>query len=157
MGEHCSPTVKLSHRTCMGAAQFLLCRNATSRYFLPVELLVNVTKMYPKIIWHQRYDKHGIIPPNGTPRASSPTMFRASLLCRKIATLFADFTLCYGIEKAVQSFSLRHRFVFGFLLFIRGYPYTFCPLPPILDSRQDTVSRLPDFRLHTQISDLPAR
>ncbi len=100
MGEHCSPTVKLSHRTCMGAAQFLLCRNATSRYFLPVELLVNVTKMYPKIIWHQRYDKHGIIPPNGTPRASSPTMFRASLLCRKIATLFADFTLFNGIEQS---------------------------------------------------------
>ena len=36
---------------------------------------------------------------------------RGSSLCRKIATLFADFTLCYGIEKAVQSFVLRHRFV----------------------------------------------
>lgn len=89
--------------------------------------------------------------------APAPTHLCRFFFVAKSLAFFADFTLCYGTEKAVQSFSLRHRFVFGFLLFIRGYPYTFCPLPPILDSRQDTVSRLPDFRLHTQISDLPAR
>jgi hypothetical protein len=38
-------------------------------------------------------------------------LVQTNSLCRKIATLFADFTLCYGIEKAVQSFVLRHRFV----------------------------------------------
>ena len=41
----------------------------------------------------------------------APTVVRESLPCRKIATLFADFTLCYGIEKAVQRFLLRHHFV----------------------------------------------
>ena len=30
-----------------GAAQFLLCRNTTSRYFLPVKLLENFTIMSP--------------------------------------------------------------------------------------------------------------
>jgi hypothetical protein len=38
-------------------------------------------------------------------------LVQTNSLCRKIATLFADFTLCYGMEKAVQSFVLRHRFV----------------------------------------------
>ena len=40
---------------------------------------------------------------HGRPKVA-PTDIGDSLLCRKIATLFADFTLCYGIEKAVQSF-----------------------------------------------------
>ena len=31
-----------------GAAQFLLCRNTTSRYFLPVKLLENSTIMSPR-------------------------------------------------------------------------------------------------------------
>ena len=44
-------------------------------------------------------------------------LVQTNSLCRKIATLFADFTLCYGIEKAVQSFLLRHRFDFAFSLF----------------------------------------
>lgn len=78
-------------------------------------------------------------------RGRQPLHICDDFFVAKSLAFFADLTLCYGIEKAVQSFSLRHRFVFGFLLFIRGYPYTSCPLPPILDSRQDTVSRLPDF------------
>ena len=41
----------------------------------------------------------------------APTDIGDSLLCRKIATLFADFTLYKDIVKAVQSFVLRHRFV----------------------------------------------
>ena len=44
-------------------------------------------------------------------------LVQTNSLCRKIATLFADFTLCYGMEKAVQSFVLRHRFDFAFSLF----------------------------------------
>ena len=39
---------------------------------------------------------------------------RESLLCRKIATLFAGFTLFIWIEKAVQRFFLRHRFIVSF-------------------------------------------
>ena len=39
---------------------------------------------------------------------------RGSLLCRKIATLFAGFTLFIWIEKAVQRFFLRHRFIVSF-------------------------------------------
>ena len=38
-------------------------------------------------------------------------LVQTNSLCRKIAPLFADFTLCYGMEKAVQSFVLRHRLV----------------------------------------------
>jgi hypothetical protein len=95
-----------------GAAQFLLCRNTTSRYFLPVKLLENFTIMSPpKIIQHQRYKKYSSIPPSGTPRASSPTilnlqqtpstgeqcsplhLIRASSCRRKIASLGALFLL----------------------------------------------------------------
>ena len=36
------------------------------------------------------------------------------MLCRKIATLFAGFTLFIWIEKAVQRFFLRHRFIVSF-------------------------------------------
>ena len=46
----------------------------------------------------------------GTSRAPSPTFGCYSLPCRKIASLFADFTLYKDIVKAVQSFVLRHRF-----------------------------------------------
>ena len=45
-------------------------------------------------------------------RGASPYRVSGNSLCRKIAPLFADFTLCYGMEKAVQSFVLRHRFIF---------------------------------------------
>lgn len=48
----------------------------------------------------------------GLSRAPAPTFDCYGLLCRKIATLFADFTLCYGMKKTVQSFVLRHRFIF---------------------------------------------
>ena len=71
----------------------------------------------PRIIQHQRYKKYSSIPPSGPPRASSPTilnlqqtpstgeqcsplhLIRASSCRRKIAPLFADFTLCWRIVK----------------------------------------------------------
>ena len=99
-----------------GAAQFLLCRNTTSRYFLSVKLLENFTIMSPpKIIQHQRYKKYSSIPPSGTPRASSPTilnlqqtpstgeqcsplhLIRASSCRRKIASLGALFYFMLAI------------------------------------------------------------
>ena len=57
-----------------GAAQFLFCRNTTSRYFLPVKLLENFTIMSPpnnstsKIQKIQQYssewDAEGVVPYN---------------------------------------------------------------------------------------------
>ena len=49
----------------------------------------------------------------GLSRAPAPTHLCLQFVCRKIASLFADFTLYMDIEKAVQRFVLRHRFVFG--------------------------------------------
>ena len=78
--------------------------------------------MSPRIIQHQGYDNHDAIPPNGTPRASSPTiqnllqilstgdlrspihLIQATSYRRKIAPLFADIHLYKATEKAVQSF-----------------------------------------------------
>ena len=45
-----------------------------------------------------------------------PFCVSMGLLCRKIASLFADFTLDKDIVKAVQSILLRHRFVICFSL-----------------------------------------
>ena len=70
---------------------------------------------------------NGVTLRNGLSRAPAPTVFQTNSLCRKIATLFADFTLCYGMEKAVQSFLLRHRFDFAFSLF-----FFYCFSAPLL-------------------------
>ena len=51
---------------------------------------------------------------NGTSRAPSPTHLCLQFVRRKIATLFAGFTLFIWIEKAVQRFFLRHRFIISF-------------------------------------------
>ena len=45
-----------------------------SRYSSPIELTEIITTMSPRIIQHRRYQNHGVTPPNGTPRASSPTI-----------------------------------------------------------------------------------
>ena len=58
-----------------GAAQFLFCRNTTSRYFLPVKLLENFAIMSPLENFNIKdTKKYCSIPPSGTPRASSPTI-----------------------------------------------------------------------------------
>ena len=77
-------------------------------------------------------------------RCSPLRIIRASLLCRKIASLFADFTLCYGMEKAVQSFVLRHRFVlfFTFICFLTFF-CTACRLTPIEALPQAPLGALP--------------
>ena len=84
--------------------------------------------MSPVIIRHQGFDNHGNTSPSGTSRTPSPTILftanseqranavrpyggSASLLCRKIATLFADLHLI-GERVAVQILSLRYYFVF---------------------------------------------
>ena len=63
---------------CRGAMQFLLCRNATARYFSPVRLLKNITQCHPKIIWHQGYGNHSITPPSGLSRAPAPTILNST-------------------------------------------------------------------------------
>ncbi len=51
---------------------------------------------------------------NGTSRAPSPTHLCLQFVRRKIASLFAGVTLYKDIEKAVQRFFLRHRFIIFF-------------------------------------------
>lgn len=59
----CSPFSELVKiQNCRGLAQFRFHRNATARYFSPVELLKNIAQCHPKIIWHQGYGNHGIAP-----------------------------------------------------------------------------------------------
>ena len=106
---------------CRGAAQFLLCRNATSRlstFRLQYHLYFSTQCLAQKFITlsasfirdkskSSRFDV-------GLSRAPVPTHLCLQFVCRKIASLFADFTLYMDIEKAVQSFTLRHRYVLFF-------------------------------------------
>mgnify|MGYP004464299469 CR=1 FL=1 len=65
---------------------------------------------------------------NPTGERCSPLQIVPMVCCAaKSLSLFADFTLCYGIEKAVQSFLLRHRFDFAFSLF-----FFYCFSAPLL-------------------------
>ena len=59
--------------------------------------------------------RYKVVKPTG--ERCSPLRILGIVYCAaKSLSLFADFTLCYGIEKAVQSFLLRHRFVLFFTL-----------------------------------------
>ena len=78
------------------------------------------------------WDVENAVPYNSKNTANSehgrtmfaPTVVRESSPCRKIATLFADFTLCYGIKQsgaevfAPTPLCFNHYFVFLFLLFL---------------------------------------
>jgi len=84
---------------CRGAAQFLLCKNTTSR----VGKYCAVHCAYTAWLSSKQVGAVG---------GASPYTFVPIFFVAKSLVFFADFTLCYGIEKAVQSFSLRHRFAF---------------------------------------------
>ena len=81
---------------------------------------------YPHNVWHIVYHMarlHNLVIPQNLIalqtgcRGRQPLqLLQANLPCRKIASLFADFTLYKDIVKAVQSFVLRHRFVICFSL-----------------------------------------
>ena len=59
-------------------------------------------------------------------------LVQTNSLCRKIATLFADFTLCYGIEKAVQSFHSDTALILLLVCFSSiAFLHRFCRLTPI--------------------------
>ena len=97
----------LTHKLCRGAAQFLLCRNTTSHYFSHVTICV--FSQQPRITTQR-------ICRGRRPRRPDPSTFRIALLfipqtmttptyirdcsfLRKIAPLFADFTLYWRIVK----------------------------------------------------------
>ena len=63
---------------------------------------------------HDFIKKTNLITSMSGRRGHRPLQLRATFYCRKIATLFAGFTLFIWIEKAVQRFFLRHRFIISF-------------------------------------------
>ena len=105
------------HKPCRGAAQFLQAEMRRPASRLPVQFYVIRTTFgifFSKHCTAQHfrtrhdYTNSCIIKPYRSEtgcRGRQPLhLVQTNSLCRKIATLFADFTLCYGIEKAVQSF-----------------------------------------------------
>ena len=117
------------HKPCRGAAQFLQAEMRRPASPLPVQFYVIRTTFgiffktlygttFPHSACLHKFMNNQTLPLRAGCRGRQPLhLVQTNSLCRKIATLFADFTLCYGIEKAVQSFLLRHRFDFAFSLF----------------------------------------
>ena len=114
----------LQHKPCVGDGALdvplLVClSNSTlsaqrSAYFF--KTLYGTT--FPHTARLHKFMNNQTLPLRAGCRGRQPLhLVQTNSLCRKIAPLFADFTLCYGIEKAVQSFVLRHRFDFAFSLF----------------------------------------
>ena len=111
------------HKPCRGAAQFLQAEMRRPASPLPVQFYVIRTTFgiffktlygttFPHSACLHKFMNNQTLPLRAGCRGRQPLhLVQTNSLCRKIATLFADFTLCYGIEKAVQSFVLRHRFV----------------------------------------------
>jgi len=108
-----------------GAAQFLLCRNTTSRYFLPVKLLENFTIMSPpnnstskiqKILqYSSEWDAEGVVPYNPEFTANSkhrrtmfaPTSHSGKFLPPQNRSALCGFYSVLEDSKAVQSSPLR--------------------------------------------------
>ena len=82
---------------------------------IPPQLAVGANIVRPSLFAHMVYENSNLaVPRNGLSRAPAPTHLCLQFVCRKIASLFADLTLYMDIEKAVQSFTLRHRYVLFF-------------------------------------------
>ena len=112
-----------------GAAQFLLCRNTTSRYFLSVKLLENFTIMSPpnnstskiqKILqYSSEWDAEGAVPYNPEFTANSkhrrtmfaPTSHSGKFLPPQNRSALCVSTLRLGLER-------RCRFCFSDITFI---------------------------------------
>ena len=128
-----------------GAAQFLLCRNATS-HTLDVSFAISFSlsshgtstqyretspiQMYrttpdnptnngrgeqrsPAFVHpHGMYKFKPCRSPKRAVEGASPYNYAMVCHAAKSLSLFADFTLCRRTEKAAQSITLRHRFVF---------------------------------------------
>ena len=124
----------LQHKPCVGDGALdvplLVClSNSTlsaqrSAYFF--KTLYGTT--FPHTARLHKFMNNQTLPLRAGCRGRQPLhLVQTNSLCRKIAPLFADFTLCYGMEKAVQSFVLRHRFDFAFSLF-----FFYCFSAPLL-------------------------
>ena len=127
-----------------GAAQFLLCRNTTSRYFLPVKLLENFTIMSPpnnstskiqKILqYSSEWDAEGVVPYNPEFTANSkhrrtmfaPTSHSGKFLPPQNRSALCVSTLRLGLERRCRfnsSISLLSD-----ILFLSAFDTTICTL-----------------------------
>ena len=106
-----------------GAAQFLLCRNTTSRYFLSVKLLENFTIMSPpnnstskiqKILqYSSEWDAEGAVPYNPEFTANSkhrrtmfaPTSHSGKFLPPQNRSALCVSTLRLGLERRCRFYS----------------------------------------------------
>ena len=127
-----------------GAAQFLLCRNTTSRYFLPVKLLEDFIIMSPpnnstskiqKILqYSSEWDAEGVVPYNPEFTANSkhrrtmfaPTSHSGKFLPPQNRSALCVSTLRLGLER-------RCRFNFPIslssdILFLSAFDTTICTL-----------------------------
>ena len=127
-----------------GAAQFLLCRNTTSRYFLPVKLLENFTIMSPpnnstskiqKILqYSSEWDAEGVVPYNPEFTANSKhrrTMFAPTSHSGKFLPPQNRFALCVstlrlGLERRCRFNSPIS--LSSDILFLSAFDTTICTL-----------------------------
>ena len=127
-----------------GAAQFLLCRNTTSRYFLSVKLLENFTIMSPpnnstsKIQKIQQYssewDAEGVVPYNPEFTANSkhrrtmfaPTSHSGKFLPPQNRSALCVSTLRLGLERRCRFNSPIS--LSSDILFLSAFDTTICTL-----------------------------
>ena len=127
-----------------GAAQFLLCRNTTSRYFLPVKLLENFTIMSPpnnstskiqKILqYSSEWDAEGVVPYNPEFTANSkhrrtmfaPTSHSGKFLPPQNRSALCVSTLRLGLERRCRFNSPIS--LLSDILFLSAFDTTICTL-----------------------------
>ena len=127
-----------------GAAQFLLCRNTTSRYFLPVKLLENFTIMSPpnnstskiqKILqYSSEWDAEGAVPYNPEFTANSkhrrtmfaPTSHSGKFLPPQNRSALCVSTLRLGLERRCRFNSPIS--LSSDILFLSAFDTTICTL-----------------------------
>ena len=127
-----------------GAAQFLLCRNTTSRYFLPVKLLENFTIMSPpnnstskiqKILqYSSEWDAEGVVPYNPEFTANSkhrrtmfaPTSHSGKFLPPQNRSALCVSTLRLGLERRCRFNSPIS--LSSDILFLSAFDTTSCTL-----------------------------
>ena len=127
-----------------GAAQFLFCRNTTSRYFLPVKLLENFTIMSPpnnstskiqKILqYSSEWDAEGVVPYDPEFTANSkhrrtmfaPTSHSGKFLPPQNRSALCVSTLRLGLERRCRFNSPIS--LSSDILFLSAFDTTICTL-----------------------------
>ena len=95
--------VYLLHKPCRGAAQFLLCRNPTSRLRLLDKLHVIRTTFGKKIVRFFSFVTNSSLTASISGCRGCQPLHQSSTATKSLS-LFADFTLYKRTQKAVQSF-----------------------------------------------------